>query len=84
MREYPKGHWESLENQREFFSEVATKFGIKNPEDWGKVTYKQIMKLGGSSLLNQYSSSLLTALKTVYPGLLTVYLVLIPRYRLEK
>jgi phage anti-repressor protein len=64
------GFWNSKQNQRKFFEEIANKFGIKKNEDWGKLTHQQILESGGSSILTKkYKGKLHLALKEVFPGL---------------
>lgn len=51
---YP-GYWEKEENIINFLIQVKNKLGIKNVEDWDAVTAKQIIKLGGGSLLTKFT-----------------------------
>ena len=62
----PSGYWDSLNNQRLFFDEVAEKFKIRQPSDWSKCTYQKLVKEGGAPLLRRYTS-LVAALRSVYP-----------------
>ena len=63
----PNGYWRSIENQRKFFDGYAVQQNITNLAEWDKVTYNQIAKAGGKSILTLYSS-LASALETIYPG----------------
>lgn len=64
----PLGFWAKLENQRQFLNELAGKFQIKNPNEWGRITKYEFTSQGGSSLLNHYDNSIIKTLKHVYPG----------------
>lgn len=62
-----KGFWKSIDNQKKFFDAFARDFGIKTNKDWGSVTYQDIVRKGGGSLLvNQYRGSVLRAVRNVY------------------
>jgi hypothetical protein len=66
---HSKYHWASLENQRKFFEEFASEYGIKEQSDWYLVRYKDIRKkLGGSAVLRYYNNSLVRALAAIYPN----------------
>jgi hypothetical protein len=79
----PKGFWNNVENQRLFFTELASSMNIKNPEDWYKVKVRHsisflIIKLsdvlrhpGGNSILEQYKGSFAKAL--IYLHLFVLY-----------
>lgn len=43
----PKNHWESMENQRKFFEELAVHVNAKNPRDWRKISTTLIKHRGG-------------------------------------
>ncbi len=57
-----------MENHKKLLDEVSVKLNIKTPNQWGKVTRKQIRSLGGGSLLNCYNDSIYTCLQAVYKG----------------
>lgn len=40
------GHYWKSEKLRNFFDEVAKKYGIKNPSEWGSITVDMILKEG--------------------------------------
>ena len=61
----PPVYWENKENQRAFFNRITRKYNIKCPQDWNKVTYKNVVDEGGWPILKQYSS-LFNALENVY------------------
>lgn len=61
--------WNTKENQKRFLDEVAKKLQLKKPNDWGKVTVRQVNKMGGGTLLTTYfNGSLFACLKSVYSG----------------
>lgn len=66
---YPSGYWSVYENQRKFVDELGRKLQIREPKDWGSVTYKQFCSFGGGTLLKRYRSSVMLALKGIYTGL---------------
>src|SRR5687768_15218966 len=43
--------------------------GIKEPNDWGKITWKQWTEANGRPLLNHYHNSIFLMLKTNFPGM---------------
>lgn len=63
------GHWNILANQIAFLESVAMKHNITEPIQWGKITNKQLIEEGGSSLLCTYKS-LFKLLSHCYPGIL--------------
>ena len=42
----PLHYWKSLENRRNFFDKIGNDLGVKKKNDWGKITIKQVKKLG--------------------------------------
>jgi hypothetical protein len=52
------GYWKDLQNQKKFFDQLAIKWNIQKPEDWHKVTYKMVVKEGGSFVSDYYNGSL--------------------------
>lgn len=64
----PQDYWSSSQNQKRFLDDVARKFDVKSPRDWGKVTREDIVKEGGLSLLGKYNS-LLGILRHHFPGI---------------
>lgn len=65
---FPKAHWNSVENRRKFLDKVKVKHNITEPNDWGKLTTRDIKKAGGISLLKKYKGSLFACLQSVYNG----------------
>jgi hypothetical protein len=62
----PSGYWNDIENQREFFDELAEKLNIQKPEDWYSVRVDTVRQHGGSFLVNQYNNSLIRGKVIVY------------------
>lgn len=62
------GFWNSVENQRLFLENLQKKFGIKDPQDWGKIVIEDFRKSGGDRLLANYGYSIYSVLKSVYEG----------------
>ena len=62
----PKGHWNKLLNQRQFFDELGKKLNITKPEDWLSVKKKEINDHGGYGILYHYSN-VQQALEKIYP-----------------
>jgi hypothetical protein len=52
-----RGYWNNIENQRAFFDQLKVKLGIKNPEDWAKVTKKIVHENGGWFMCHYYKNS---------------------------
>lgn len=55
-------------NQREFLHDFAMKHNIRNPQDWGKITSRQVKHASGRGLLYKYNSSLYECLKSAFSG----------------
>lgn len=62
----PRGHWDNVDNIREFIERVSKKFVIESPEDWYRVSYEQLAAAGGERLLRRYGG-LGHILRQVYP-----------------
>jgi hypothetical protein len=63
------GFWDSLDNQRAFFSWLETQLNIASPDDWYRYDAAVVAGKGGRRLLSQYyAGSLPKALATVYPA----------------
>src|SRR5689334_2301935 len=67
-QKFEMGFWKRKENQKYFLEELASKLGVKEPQDWGKVTTQKIIENNGSSLLHIHKS-LRRALEENFPGL---------------
>lgn len=64
----PKYFWHLPENRRNIINQLSKEFKIKQPSDWGKITYKQISEKGFSSLVILYDGSVMRMLREVFPG----------------
>lgn len=62
MRRY----W-SIPIQREYMESIATKFHIKKPSDWGKITVNEVGE-DGRYILSRYNGSMFKTLSSIYPG----------------
>lgn len=58
----------SLKNRENFLQELASKFKILKPSDWGKITNQEICSAGGKSLLRNYNNSLFSCLQSTFKG----------------
>lgn len=63
-----KGFWKKSTSQRLFLNEIAKKYQIVNPEEWGKINNKEFIDCGGSSLLATFGS-VRKVLQHAYPGI---------------
>jgi hypothetical protein len=76
----PLGYWKDKKHQKEFFDQLAFKWGIQKVEDWNKVTLGMMLKEGGSFITHYYNNSPLrgtdvsyasnseSALQSIYPS----------------
>lgn len=68
LKEHPIKFWTEKETQRKFFENLSLQLRVHEPKDWGKVSTRQVIKLGGNSILRIYGRSLFRALKHIFPG----------------
>lgn len=68
----PPGFWRKIENQRNFFNELARKLSIKTPSDWGQFTSEVVAANGGRTISSRYHGSLQEMLKTLYPSTMLI------------
>ena len=54
FQKLPAGYWESEENIIGFLERLKVEYSIKNDEDWYRISRKQVIKVGGNSLLVQF------------------------------
>ena len=47
------GYWENQENIDKFLSKIKEKYNLKSPEDWKRVSKRQIKQEGGGGLLTK-------------------------------
>lgn len=64
----PKGFWEEPPNQRKFMERVAARYGVKEAADWRRVTWQDIVDMGGYQLLMRFGS-VTNTLQKVFPEL---------------
>lgn len=69
MSSTTKSFWRIKQNQKEFLDKLAKQLHIKEPKQWGTVTKRQVIDLGGKTLLCNYEDSLWKILQSVYPGM---------------
>lgn len=62
-----RGYWSNKENQLLFLNEIARKFNIVKPHEWGSISSEYLIENGGASLVKKYGS-LIGLLKAVYEG----------------
>lgn len=60
------GYWKLKENQRKFLDNAGRKLGVREPKDWGNITFIQMQQAGCMAILNQYNSSPYEALTSIY------------------
>lgn len=58
----------SLRSQKKFLDSLGKKLGVHEARDWGKITWREVKREGGSKLLSRYGGSLKETLKTIYSG----------------
>lgn len=64
----PRNHWDDLSNRQKYLLQLATKLGVQKHEDWGKISYRKLLKIGSSGILVKYNNSLVKVLKETFPG----------------
>ena len=50
-----KGYWNDNEKIKNFLIEIGEKYNLKSPNDWDKITQKEIRESGGNQLLKKYN-----------------------------
>ena len=74
----PQNFWEDINNQKKFMDWASSELKIKDLSDWYAISHQVIIirnstnnkvftKVGGGSLLSQYSGSLSKLLSQIYP-----------------
>jgi hypothetical protein len=66
FKQVPAGHWDTIENVKEYVEWLSKTLKIAKESDWYSVSYDQISKLGGATLLLKYGG-MSNLLKVVYP-----------------
>jgi hypothetical protein len=51
--------WKDKKNQREFMDKAAKTLGVQKIEDWYKVSYPTVIKMGGTFIERYYKSSVI-------------------------
>ncbi len=55
----PVGYWDSIDNQRQFFDQIAKDLRLNRIEDWYGIPKQAVLqKKGGSAVLARYNNSL--------------------------
>ena len=68
FKKTPNGYWKKEGTHKEFFDWLQIQLGIKEMDDWYKVTLEEVHKYGGKELIQAYySNSISTALQSIYP-----------------
>lgn len=67
LQTFPKGYWNSEENQKDFLDWLGKKLGFVKVEDWYTITGKEIKEKGGSGLIRKYRESPFKLLQAIYP-----------------
>lgn len=62
----PRGYWMDAANGRRYLGELAARMGVRKPEDWVNVRYRDVENSGGRGLLARYGT-LLAALEALHP-----------------
>lgn len=55
---------------------LAKKFDIKEPKEWSKVTTSKVIENGGTHVLLKHKGSLFQALKSIYPGMSSIFFLI--------
>lgn len=63
----PVGFWDSIENQQRFLDFAARDLSVLTPQDWTKVTSKQLIACGGAGILKRYENSMRRLLNAHHP-----------------
>ena len=61
------GYWKDKKNQKIYMDWLGLQLGYKTPEDWYKISQKDIINNNGDGLLHYYNGSPLQILISVYP-----------------
>src|SRR5690606_28144618 len=64
----PNRFWHDQSNHRQYFDWLAERLEICDIKDWYGITWKDVAKQNGASVLNVYKGSLVRALTSVYPN----------------
>lgn len=64
----PSKNWRLISNQRQFLTSIASKYQIKSPKEWGKLTFNDLEDSGCSGLLKKHGNSIMKMLQSLFPG----------------
>lgn len=62
----PHGHWEDIDNRREYMNWVGAELGVKEMSDWYQVKHSAVRKKANYLLTKVYRGSLVRALFDLY------------------
>lgn len=68
-RVHTNNYWSNPNNAKTFLSQLASKLGINQPQDWGRISLQTIKEHKGRYLLDRHRGSLFLTLQSVFPGL---------------
>ena len=51
----PNGYWDNVENVNNLLKIIEKEYNLNTIEEWNNLTQKQIIKMGGKSILSKYS-----------------------------
>ena len=70
LKRNKRGYWNSIDNQSLFMKHLFDDLNLKSEEEWGMMTWKDIMKKkGGSNLHRIYSGNLHKLFQSIFPTL---------------
>ncbi len=61
------GYWLEKQNQKRFLDSLAQELHITHVQEWSTLRVADIKARGGSGLLRYYGTSLLKAVRSIYP-----------------
>mmetsp|Transcript_16030 Transcript_16030/g.17800 ORF Transcript_16030/g.17800 Transcript_16030/m.17800 type:complete len:243 (-) Transcript_16030:22-750(-) len=57
----PEGYWDDIRNLRAFFSHVEKEFNLKTLDGWHRVSRRQLINIGGTTIASTWPAMLLKA-----------------------
>lgn len=67
FRQLPHGYWDNKKNVLHFVEYLAEQLGFKDMKDWYRISSEDIVKNGGSQLLEKYGDSCSEVIISAYP-----------------
>jgi len=64
----PAAHWQEHENRRKFVESLAEELGLERPEDWKRVSMRDVQARGGAGLLAFHGQDMVALLRDAYGG----------------